>query len=78
MNGSYDYDDMNTEQFMKIKFYDENQARTSIISDCYRGGNKLNDSTCFIEKQSKYFNCITPIQESVFILVFNIHIHFYV
>ena len=62
MNGSYGYDGMNTERFMKIKFCDENQAPTSIISDCYRGGYKLNDSTWFIEKQSKYFNNNTPIQ----------------
>ena len=59
---------INTERFMKIIFCDENQALTSIISDSYRGGYKLNDSTCFIEKQSEYFNCKTLIQESVFTL----------
>ena len=68
MNGSYGYDGMNTEKFVKIKFCDESQTRTSIISDSYRGGYKINDDTWFIEKQPKYFNCNTPIQESVFTL----------
>ena len=57
---------MNTEKFVKIKFCEESQTHTSIISDRYLGGNKINDDTWFIEKQSKYFNCNTPIQESIF------------
>lgn len=55
LNGWYGYDGMNTERFMMIKFCDENQAHTSIISDRYRGGYKLNDSTWLFEKKSKYF-----------------------
>ena len=64
MNGSYGYDDMNTERFMKIKFCDENQARTSIIRDCYRGGYKLNDSTWFIEKQYKSQSSHSTVQST--------------
>ena len=66
MNDSYGYDGINTERFMKFEFCDVNQAHISIISDYYRGGYKLNDSTWFIAKQSKFFNCNTPIQKSVF------------
>ena len=41
MNGSYGYEGMNTEKFIKIKFCDESQTRTSIISTSYRGGYKI-------------------------------------
>lgn len=68
MNGSYGYDGMNTERFVKIKFCDESQTRTSIISTCSRAEYKISDDIWFVEIQPKYFHCSTPIQESVFTL----------
>ena len=61
MKGSYGYDGMNTESFIKIRFCYENQALTSIISDSYHGGYKLIDSLELIEKQIRYFFGITAI-----------------
>ena len=51
---------------MQIKFCTENQNYTSIISDGYRGKYNLKDSMWLIEKQTKYFNCNTPILKYVF------------
>jgi hypothetical protein len=68
LNGSYGYDGMNTEKFVRTKVKNESQTYLAQIFDSFVSTRSLSDNQYLVTYNPKTFRCDTCLQESYFTL----------
>jgi hypothetical protein len=68
LNGSYGYDIMNEENFLKSMLCNRSKAFLKNLSPYFSSSRKLNDNLYQVQMNPQYFKCKTPLAEGYFTL----------